>query len=110
MLPLLEIQRRQIASALTSISPAEVIIGTGAAAATPAYFALALEARHRGDQAEELLDAWLALVAPDKDASDEITAQAYEHLQKDGALQTKRNRSLKPVGGSSAVQHLLAAR
>jgi iron(II)-dependent oxidoreductase len=110
MLPLLEIQRRQIASAFSSISPAEVVIGTGAAAATPAYFALASEARHRGDQAEELLDAWLALVAPDKDASDEITAQVYEYLQKDGALQSKRHGSLKRVGGSSALHHLLAAR
>ena len=100
MLPLLEFQRRQVLSSLTQISPSEVVIGIGAAAANPAYFALSLQASIRGDQAEEILDAWLAGVAPDTAASDALLAQAFEHLGE------------KPHDGfsSKAVQELLAAR
>lgn len=48
---LLQVQRRQAVNSYTNIAPSEVEIGIGTAAAIPAYFALALEARNGGEQA-----------------------------------------------------------
>jgi iron(II)-dependent oxidoreductase len=114
LLPLLEVQRRQAVSILTGVAPAQVVAGIGAAAATPAYFALALEAKHFGDQAEELLDAWLAFVAAEEDVSDRVTAQAFDRLIGRSLLHDTLPSSVQPasltLSSSNAVQRLLAAR
>ncbi|TVY83995.1 Heme-binding protein A [Lachnellula suecica] len=115
LLPLLEAQRRQAISTLTQALPSQVAVGIGAAAATPAYFALALEARHRGDQIEEPLDAWLAVVAPDKVESERAIAQAFDNLQLGDDLQIHAQLKLSSIipnfgALSGAVQRLLAAR
>ncbi|KAF4635402.1 hypothetical protein G7Y89_g2697 [Cudoniella acicularis] len=115
LLPLLEIQRRQAVSILMGVAPSKVTIGIGKAAAIPAYFAMALEARHSGDQAEELLDELLVVVAPEKDASDRITAQAFERLG-DKSLHAAQTKLPSPIQIAnptlfvcSAIQRLLAA-
>jgi len=100
LLPLLELQRRKILSNLTPSAASEIMIGTGAAAATPAYFALALQASDRGDQVEELLDVWLTVVAPETSASDALKIRAFDHLG---------DKSLGSGFSSQAVQQLLAA-
>ncbi|RDW63696.1 ser thr phosphatase family protein [Coleophoma cylindrospora] len=116
LLPLLEVQRRQAVSALTRIAPSQATIGIGAAAAVPVYFALTLQSRQQGDQAEELLDAWVDVVAPDKLDSDRIMTQAFERL-KEMAIQHPQNKlsgskesGVSPLLSNNAVQTLLAAR
>jgi len=100
LLPLLKLQRRQRLSSSMRIEPSDVAIGIGAAAANPAFFAIALQANDRGDRAEDLLDAWLAVVAPEKTTSDKLTAQAFNHLG---------HGSVTEGFSSKAVQQLLAA-
>ncbi|KAH6674797.1 serine/threonine protein kinase [Halenospora varia] len=109
LLSLLEIQRRQAVSILTRVALSKVEIGIGAAGATPAYFALALEAKQRGDVAEELLEAWLAVVAPEKDASSRISAQACDHFS-DKSLSVEDVIMSPMLFFSRAIQQLLAAR
>lgn len=122
-LPLLKVQRQQLVSSLaTRDAPpnvAAVGIGAGSAAATPAYFALALQAQHRGGQAEELLDAWLAIVAPGKSAADGIAAQAFDDLVLDLGSKSLDRHDMQPsvyltnnlplLFSSTAVLRLLAA-
>ncbi|RDW59160.1 hypothetical protein BP5796_12084 [Coleophoma crateriformis] len=116
LLPLLEVQRRQAVGASTQIAPSQVTIGIGAAAATPVHFALSLQSRQRGDQAEELLDVWVDVVAPDKKNSDKMTAQAFEHLKEraiqhsQGKLFGSKELGVSPLLSNNAVQTLLAAR
>ncbi|KAF7556544.1 hypothetical protein G7Z17_g1346 [Cylindrodendrum hubeiense] len=116
LLPLLENERRQAMSTLTQLPSSEVVIGTGKAASTPIYFALALQASHRGDQAEGLLDAWLAVVAPNGKDSSRLAATAFFHLggksqpndEVESPISTKsKGLNLIP---SNIIQQLLAAR
>lgn len=112
-LPLSEAQRRQAISQLTEVVPLQVLIGIGVAAGTPAYFALALEASHRGDQVEGLLDAWLAVVAPEKDATDRLAAQAFTQHKKDllqDSQETPVQLATPALVSCKAVWQLLAAR
>ena len=115
LLPLLEAQRRQAVSSLTGALSPQVATAIGAAAAIPAYFALALEASHRGEQAEELLNTWLDTVAPGKEVFDLLVTQTSD------CLGHKSIRGVQPRLSSStpiknpalfcnAVQYLLAAR
>jgi iron(II)-dependent oxidoreductase len=66
--PLSSTQRRD---KISQWAPAEDLVGiaSGDSASSPALFALALEARHSGDQPEALLDAWLVTI---NDADDSI--------------------------------------
>jgi iron(II)-dependent oxidoreductase len=116
LLPLLETQRRQSLSHLTGIQGSKVAIGIGAAAATPAMFALALEAAHPGDQAEKLLDAWLSKVQP-KDEANKLTTQAFNQIERKSLHETQGisafnslERIAPLLARSRAIQRLLAAR
>lgn len=100
LLPLLQLQRRQVLGNLTKTELSGIVIGTGIASATPAYFTLALQAGVLGHQAEELLDAWLTVVAPGKTATKTLTTQAFNSLG---------NTALQDGFSSEAVQQLLAA-
>jgi iron(II)-dependent oxidoreductase len=77
-------------------------VGVGPAAANPAGFALALACGHAGDEAEGLVDAWLA--NPTNDA-ETVTAAALAAL--DG---TSPVDLLPPLARSRRVQQWLAAR
>ena len=118
ILPLLERQRREAIAVLSRTAPSEVVLGLGTAAATPALFALALEAKHCGGQAEELLDGWLTAVAPTADASNRLGALALElnsGRSPDHVLAESNNElislaTLPTLFSSKVVQQLLAAR
>lgn len=107
LLPLLQVQRRQAVSKYTNIPPSEVEIGIGTAAAHPVYFALALASKNGGQTAEKVLDAWLDVVSPEKEASDKLAVQAYDHLSQNSQLIQAARPMLYSCG---AVQQLLAAR
>ncbi|KAK6213863.1 serine/threonine protein kinase [Colletotrichum tabaci] len=78
LLPLLEAHRRQAVLRHLGSEFSESLIATGPSAETPALFALALQAQHRGDRAEELLDSWLSIVLPD--AAQTLTENAYNRI------------------------------
>lgn len=112
LLPLLQIQRKRTVSKL--LGPAvEHPVGTGAAAANPALFSLALQARHPGGKAEELLDAWLSAASSTPAAAEAFTRQAYAKLCDDSSAQKLVNDgSCASVGVLSCdlIYQLLAAR
>ncbi|KAK1987051.1 hypothetical protein LZ30DRAFT_214601 [Colletotrichum cereale] len=115
LLPMLEVHRRQaVARHLGPASP-EAVIATGTAAKSPALFALALQARHCGERAEDLLDSWLSITFPRPGDVQVVTENAYNRIRYDqppreptklASLATIHN----PAAGCTAIQHLLAAR
>jgi iron(II)-dependent oxidoreductase len=116
LLPLLEAQRQQSLSHLTGIRDSKATIGTGAAAATPAMFALALEAAHPGDYAEKLVDAWLSKVQSEDEAN-KLTIQAFNQMERKWLHETQEILALNSsecmaplLARSRAIQRLLAAR
>ncbi|KAH8886969.1 DUF323-domain-containing protein [Thozetella sp. PMI_491] len=116
LLPLLELQRRQAVSRLTGTGPEQVTTGTGAAAALPALFALALESKHVGGQAEDLVDAWLATVQPRQETREQLVRQAFDGISTRVQC-LSRDNVLIPTEGEgpllfllNTVQQSLAAR
>lgn len=112
LLPLLEVRRKQTVSFLFGDSSAQNMVGLGAAAACPAFFALALEAGSSADSPEALLDAWLAVVAPEQETCNRLTTVAYEKISH---VEHPRTPAPSKVLGPAllsltAVQPLLAAR
>lgn len=61
--PLSLVQRRYGVSKSTHVKPKNIEYALGDATSNPALFALALQAKDRGDQAEALLDAWMEALA-----------------------------------------------
>ncbi|GAB7334902.1 hypothetical protein MBLNU13_g06791t2 [Cladosporium sp. NU13] len=57
--PLSSAARRDAISRLMHVEPDTIDYALGDTASNPALFALALQAKHQGDQAEALVDAWL---------------------------------------------------
>jgi iron(II)-dependent oxidoreductase len=112
--PLSATQRQQQIMRLTQAGGRTVDFALGDAAANPALFALALQAKHHGDEPEALLDAWLTVVADTEEAAGRIGEDAF--------LQTCRELHYVPTLGmpprqdspllktSHKVRHLLTAR
>ncbi|KAH8651439.1 C-type lectin protein [Xylariales sp. PMI_506] len=126
LLPLLVAQRRQTIAHLPMGTLTETIIGVGmgAAAANPAIFALALQASHPGNQAEGLLDAWLAVVCSTAAAANKLSSDAFDRVVHDvdkldrlevvsdePTLSLREESANTPLlAASSVAQELLAAR
>lgn len=115
LLPLLVAQRRKAVSELLGYDKTLTQVGTGGAAGNPALFALALQAQHPGDKAEDLLDAWLSVACPLDPSAETLAEQAYREFS-DGLSSGPPAKSFSclPSSGASpscdAVRHLLAAR
>ncbi|OLN97157.1 Serine/threonine-protein kinase pkn1 [Colletotrichum chlorophyti] len=115
LLPLLKAQRQRVVSELLGHVPADVTIGTGAAAANPALLALALQAESAGEQAEDLLDTWLSVVYSKPGAAETLASKAYDRISSDKPTNhTVESPSVTPNPTPAlycdAVQGLLAAR
>lgn len=115
VLPLLEVQRQQAIIKLTQVTQLQTGIGMGDAAANPSLFALALESSQRGDQCEELLDAWLDVVAPEKRIAEIVITQAFDRVSNNmpyapQATSPNDAKVASPALSSKVVQELLAAR
>jgi iron(II)-dependent oxidoreductase len=111
--PLSSTQRRD---KISQWAPAEDLVGiaSGDSASSPALFALALEARHSGDQPEVLLDAWLVTI---NDADDSIAENAFHQTCREiGHVPTMEpkpqsvNRDLPLLARSRKIKRLLVAR
>jgi iron(II)-dependent oxidoreductase len=112
--PLSATQRQQKITQIAQAEVKTVDFALGDAAANPALFALALQAKHHGDEPEALLDAWLATVAGTEEDAGRIGEGAF--------LQTCREFRYVPALGmpprqdsplletSRKVRYLLAAR
>ncbi|KXH50183.1 serine/threonine protein kinase [Colletotrichum simmondsii] len=116
LLPLLECQRREAARLHLNPEPStHITTGMGEAASNPALFALAIQANHSGNCAEELLDAWLSSTYSQPGAAALLAERAYK-LITHGSLTVSptdiplTSSQLNPASQSLAVQRLLAAR
>lgn len=90
-------------------------VGIGAAAANPALFALALQAQHPGDNAENLLDEWLSVAFPQNSAAECLAGQTYGEIANSfsaekSATGLTSDLSSNPALLCDAVKQLLAAR
>ncbi|KAK2063052.1 DUF323-domain-containing protein, partial [Colletotrichum caudatum] len=83
LLPMLNLQRRQVVAKHLGPAPEEALVATGTAAKNAALFALALQTKHRGERAENLLDSWLSITFPRPDAVQELTETAYSSMRHD---------------------------
>ncbi|KAL6704496.1 hypothetical protein ACN47E_008125 [Coniothyrium glycines] len=117
LLPLLQIQRRRAVATFVKGRDSDVQVGIGAAAATPAIFAMALRAGHVGDQTESVLDAWLTAIAPTSTEADMHAKKAFEQIRalvSDDSKPRSRLPSENTIhlGSSSPflIKYLLAAR
>ncbi|KAK7699771.1 hypothetical protein SLS64_011383 [Diaporthe eres] len=114
-LPLLVAQRRLAVSELLGSDKTLAQVGTGAAAGNPGLFALAIQAQHPGDKAEDVLDAWLSVAYPLDASAETLAEQAYRQFS-DGLSSGPPVKSFSCLPSSSAspscdaVRHLLAAR
>lgn len=115
LLPLFVAQRRITVSELLGADKTLAQVGTGGAAGNPALFALALQAQHPGDNAEDLLDAWLSVTHRQDASAEALVEKAYRQFS-DGVSSGPPATSLScsPSSGASpscdAVTYLLAAR
>lgn len=116
LLPLLECQRREAVRFHLKLEPSTLITtGMGAAASNPTLFALAIQANHSGNYAEELLDAWLSYTYSQPDAASLLADKAYKLISCGLWNDSLSEISLStiqpsPALRSPAVQSLLAAR
>lgn len=78
--PLSLVQRRHAASRLTHVEPETVDYALGDAASNPVLFALALQAKGQGDQAEALLDAWLSTLDPTDVSTAYVERNAFHQI------------------------------
>jgi gamma-glutamyl hercynylcysteine S-oxide synthase len=107
ILPLFETQRKDAVSRFTGVESSQIIIGTGTAAANPTIFALALQAKHPGEQTEEVLDSWLSIVIPDPSSAEDLALEAFKGIDSKHLSQQGTGPTLSSL---NAVQELLAAR
>ncbi|KAK1706778.1 serine/threonine protein kinase [Colletotrichum acutatum] len=116
LLPLLECQRRETARLHLKLeSSALITTGMGEAASNPALFALAIQANHSGNCAEELLDAWLSSTYSQPDTAAILAERAHKLITHGSLTDSPTERSLttrqpNPASQSLAVRRLLAAR
>lgn len=115
LLPLLVSQRKIAISELLGAEKPVAQIGTGAAAANPALFALAIQSQDPGDTGEHVLDTWLSVASADLISAESLPEQAYHQLSdrfssepKDKGLSSDLDRN--PLLRCNAVKYLLAAR
>lgn len=115
LLPLLAVQRRAAVSDLLRVDKTLAHVGTGAAAGSPALFALALQAKHDGGRAEDLLDAWLSAASSPETSPEDLAERAYDEFS-DGlrsGIPTKSpcsKPSSNPSLSCDMVKYLLVAR
>lgn len=115
LLPLLVAQRRRAVSELLGADNTLVHVGTGAEAGNPALFALALQAKHDGGNAEDLLDAWLSAASSPNTSPEDFAERAY-HQFSDGVRSGTPTKSSCPKSSSNPslscdiVKYLLVAR
>lgn len=115
LLPLLVSQRRLAIAEILGVNNTLAHIGIGAAAANPSLFALALQAQHPGDNAEDLLDEWLSVAFPQNSAAKSLAAQTYRVLAngfsaEKSATGLTSDLSSNPALLCDAVKQLVAAR
>ncbi|OHW92573.1 serine threonine-protein kinase [Colletotrichum incanum] len=115
LLPFLESQIQQAVSKHLGSRSSEANIATGAAAKNPALFALALQAEHCGDQAEELLDSWLSIFFSQAGGAQILAENAYNRVRYDQPprIPTKLSSTVatnNPVIFCNVIQNLLAAK
>ncbi|KAF5648442.1 ser thr phosphatase family [Fusarium tjaetaba] len=108
LLPLLAIQRRQLARKLSL----DADFGSGNAASIPAIFALSLAGGHVGDTSEAALDAWLVLCfhSPEKrQALLQGACSAWMHQRHTQPNELSEATKKWPFVSCTAVQELLVA-
>ncbi|KAK1964911.1 hypothetical protein LY78DRAFT_704043 [Colletotrichum sublineola] len=115
LLPMLELHRRHAVERHLGPAPPGTMVAKGAAAQNPALFALAMQAKHGGERAEDILDSWLSVTFPHSDAAQVLAETAYNlirHNQPQRELPNPVSKATvnNPAVGCTAVQHLLAAR
>ena len=115
--PLSAAQRRQKVSELIYLEPETVDCGLGDAASDPALFALAMQVKDRGDQLEELLDAWLGALSATGISTACVEQNAFHQICQEihhiPALEAKPKFSSEKsplLARSRRVKHLLSAR
>jgi iron(II)-dependent oxidoreductase len=112
--PLSATRRQQMILQLTQAEVKTVHFALGDAAANPALFALALQAKHHGDEPEVLLDAWLATVASTEEVAGRIGEDAFlqtcREIRYVPAVGTTPRRGSSSLVTSRKVRNLLAAR
>lgn len=111
--PLSPAQRRDKLSQLASAEE-KCHIALGDAASNPALFALALQARHSGDQPEALLDAWVVAINETKDSVAENafrqTCREIGHVSAMEPTPQWLGRDLPLLAHSRKARQLLTAR
>jgi len=80
LLPLLKVQRRDVASRLASLDLDKSGIALGDAAANPAQFVMALNGGDEGHSAEALTDSWLAKLSSETPMDDFLCGLAFDAL------------------------------
>ncbi|KAK1701761.1 serine/threonine protein kinase [Colletotrichum lupini] len=116
LLPLLKCQRREAVRSHLNLDPSTITTtGMGEAASNPAMFALAVQANHSGNCAEELLDAWLSSTHSQPDAASLLAERSYKLIFHSSLTTGPTEMSLtafqpNPALRSLTVQRLLAAR
>jgi iron(II)-dependent oxidoreductase len=112
--PFSALQRQRRIMRLVQTEVKTVDFALGDAAANPALFALALQAKHHGDEPEALLDAWLATMADTEEAAGRIAEDAFAQTCREiryvPALGTMPRQELLLLETSRRVRHFLAAR
>jgi iron(II)-dependent oxidoreductase len=112
--PLSATQRQQKITQIAQAEVKTVDFALGDAAANPALFALALQAKHHGDEPEVLLDAWLATVAATEEVArcmgEDAFLQTCREIRYVPALGTKPRQDSSLLGISRKVTYMLAAR
>jgi iron(II)-dependent oxidoreductase len=111
--PLSSAQRREKVSQWAPAA-GTVNIAVGDAASNPALFALALEAKHSGNQPETLLDAWLVAI---NDTKGLIAENSFHQMCREighvSVVEPKPRRirhDLPLMARSRKIRHLLVAR
>lgn len=115
--PLLLGQRRDAISNLMHVEPETIDYALGDAASSPAIFALALQAKDQGGQAEALLDVWMHSMSKGEVSASYLEQSAFyqicEEIRHAPAVELKLGSSsdkLPLLARSRKVKHLLAAR
>lgn len=117
LLPLLRIQRQQLVSQVFGINISQTVIGTGAAAAIPAVFALALASGSTGEEAEDTLGSWLEGSVSLRDHAENLASQAHDQFYFRDSHEIHDDMKIHSIddsqwrlASSGAIQDLLAAR
>lgn len=105
LLPLLETQRKESIAGLFGVKASSVTVAIGTAASNPAIFAIALQVKELGENAEEVVDSWLSAFTTSAAAADKLSRDIFERMISNNAPDIQ--------GGMSVIQpkhHLLTVR